>query len=134
MTAVRDHDGPGMVLPEKPSRDEPNAQSAQRAREEGAPAGPGWALRLAWAQRLFGTVLTGEAMVHRQPPSIAQVWERHMASARHYNAGLLRGPRYLWALAHTPVAAAAYLLAWLTSSVPLLVITALTLYLIHLFA
>lgn len=121
-SAVQDH------LPVTPS-----AQVRTRTREEET-SGADWLARFAWVQRIAGTVLSGENLLHRQPPSVAMIWERHSASARHYNAGLIRGPRYLWAVVHTPFAITAYLLAWLTSSVPLLLVTVLTLFLIHQFA
>jgi hypothetical protein len=104
---------------------EPQAQVRTRTREAGS--------RVAWMQRAASKVLTGSVLLTRQPPSVAAVWARHLASARHHNAGLLRGPRYLWGAVHTPFAAAVYLLSWLASSLPLLLVTALTLFLIHLF-
>jgi hypothetical protein len=40
-------------------------------------------------------------LVHSQPPTFSQAWDRHMACARHYNAGLLRWPRMWFGAVHT---------------------------------
>jgi len=106
-------------------KNEPEAQARTRTREAGS--------RFTWMQRAASRVADGSDLLTRQPPSIAAVWARHIASGRHYNAGLLRAPRYLWGMIHTPLVAAVYLLSWVASSLPLLLFTAISLFLIHLF-
>jgi hypothetical protein len=112
----------------------PTAQAGTRTREDSPGDGGAWTARFAWAQRWAGGLLSGESLAYRQPPSLAQEWERHKASAQHYNAGLLRGSRYLWGLACLPISALEMVIRWVRSSPPLLVVTVVTLYLIHQFA
>jgi len=132
---VRDIHSARSLQPETPDQLpplDPNAQARTHTREE---AGDKQSLSLLpWMQRAASGIMTGESLAHRNPPSIAQVWERHVASARHYPAGIIRGPRYLWGVIHTPLYALLFLLSWITSSPPLLVLSAVSLYLIHLFA
>ena len=41
------------------------------------------------------------SLVHSQPPTFAQAWDRQLECARHFNALFLRWPRYWWGVAHT---------------------------------
>jgi len=40
------------------------------------------------------------SLVHSQPPTFRQAWDRHLECARHYEAMLLRWPRYVWGWLH----------------------------------
>ena len=116
-------------LPERPSADSNTQSAPTRTREEDSHE----ASRLAVMQKAAGAVFAGDSLLHRQPPSLAQSWERHTASARHFNAWLLRGPRWAWGALTAPLRGAAYVALWVIDSPPLLAITALTLFLIHQF-
>jgi hypothetical protein len=111
-----------------------NAQARARAREEApaqaAPAAPaaapappparGARLRARLTQAAVGTgvrgVLTGASAWTSQPPSLAQIWAHHVASARYYNAWAVRYSRYGWGALHLGFAAPAYLLVLATDS------------------
>jgi hypothetical protein len=69
------------------------------------------------ATRAARAVVSGAAAWESQPPSLAQLWAHHAASARFYDAGLIRGPRYVWGAVHIAIAAPAYLLVLVTDSV-----------------
>lgn len=49
---------------------------------------------------------------HSQPPTLAQIWARHRASAEWYEAGLLRWPRFAYGALATAVAAVIYAAVW----------------------
>jgi Flp pilus assembly protein TadB len=72
--------------------------------------------------RLVPAALAGGSLWDAQPPSLAQIWARHCASAKYYQAGLIKGPRFLWGCLHLPLAALNYFLAWVTHSFPLLLV------------
>jgi hypothetical protein len=102
-------------LPDVPSADAiPHART--RARE--APR------HVASAHRAVQRARAGGSVWHAPPPSLAEIWARHDASARYYNGWLGRCPRYAWGGLHIVLAACVYLLAWATDSPPKLVLTA----------
>lgn len=107
-----------VISPGLPSR-ESYAQAPAHTRE----ADPAEARRApspVWVQGL----MNGASVWHSQPPSLSMIWERHLASARHYNAALIRQPRYLWGALHLALAASIYLVAWVCHSFPLFVCAA----------
>src|SRR5262249_23218017 len=104
-----------------------NAQARTRTREGQALSGG----QLAGMQRVVGTLLAGDSLLHRQPPSVAQTWARHLASARHCNTWMLRWPRYGWGAAHTVLYSVISLVGWVTSSLPLLLVTTGALWIAH---
>lgn len=111
-------------LPARPSeRENPgaNAQYAHARVETSAPAAE--TARIAVATAAVNGVFTGSSLWHAQPPSLAQIWDRHVVSARYFQAALLRWPRYGWGAVHIVVTIPAYLLVWCTRSIPLLVLT-----------
>jgi hypothetical protein len=110
---------PGEAVGDLPAR-EPHAQGRARARE----AEPVSAAGVAWAQRAASGAFSGSSLWTAQPPSLDQLWHKHVVSARYFEAGLIRGPRYIWGVVHIAVAAPLYLLVWVTHSIPLLVLTA----------
>jgi hypothetical protein len=72
---------------------------------------------------LTGTFLAGMlnkpgSLVHAQPPTFAQAWDRHLECARHYDALLLRWPRYWWGAVHTAVIKPALNFAEVASASP----------------
>ena len=66
-------------------------------------------IRRSWqVASLTGTFLAGMlnkpgSLIHAQPPTFAQAWDRHLECARHYEALALRWPRYWWGVVHTLV-------------------------------
>lgn len=104
-------------LPPRPS----NAQARARAREEDPPAGDG-TTQFRWAQAMapamFSGALSGSSLWHADPRALNLIWEQHVRSARYFQAGLLRWPRYAWGALHMVVTAALYLLIWVTDSLP----------------
>lgn len=70
-----------------------------------------------WLRMVLGLV-GGADLWFTQPRSLSQAWELHGHSARYFEAGMLRWPRYLWAAVHLPIAGLIYLLVWATSTVP----------------
>lgn len=110
---------PGEAVGELPAR-EAHAQVRARTRE----AEPAGTMRLAWIQRAAPGLVSGSALPHAQPPSLAAIWAKHVASAQYFEAGLLRWPRYCWGAFGWTVAAVLYLVAWVVQSIPLLILTA----------
>ena len=70
------------------------------------------------------TVLTGGSLLAARPPSLAEAWTRHRQSAAHYNAGLVRWPRYAWGALHVALKAALHVVEWVTDSPPKLITAA----------
>jgi hypothetical protein len=142
-------DTEAVVLPLRPSKDEPNAQSAlraTRARPDDVPAGPpaapgmtaakgtgrGYSARLAGVQ----AAMSGASLIDAPMPSLSAVWAKHRASAEWYSAGALRWPRYAYAGLHMLLAVLPLrFIEWATDSPPkLLTATAtilVTLWLLH---
>lgn len=57
------------------------------------------------------------SLVHSQPPTFRQSWDRHLECAGHYEAVMLRVPRYLWGCLHLFVLKPLLNLAeWITES------------------
>jgi hypothetical protein len=55
--------------------------------------------------------------VHAQPPTFRQARDRHHECASHFEAALLRYPRYLWGYFHLLIIMPAlYLVVWVTES------------------
>ena len=108
---------PGETVADLPAR-EPHAQGRARARE----AEPMTGLGIPWAQRAAAGAFSGSSLWHAQPPSLATYWAKHTASARYFEAGLLRWPRYAWGGLHIVILIPIYTLGWVTHSIPLLVL------------
>jgi hypothetical protein len=108
---------PGETVTDLPAR-EPHAQARARAREAAAPVSAG----VAWAQRAAAGAFSGSSLWNAQPPSLAMYWAKHTASARYFEAGLLRWPRYAWGAVHVVVLVPIYTLGWVTHSIPLLIL------------
>lgn len=133
MTAERSHEASlPIVLPERPSEAEtgsPRAVRAARTREA-EPLSP---MAVAWIQHTAPGLVSGSSLWHAQPPSMASYWSQHCASARYFEAGLLRWPRYAWGAVHIVILMPIYLLGWVTHSIPLfalvVAVTALGLWL-----
>jgi hypothetical protein len=59
---------------------------------------------MAMTATFLGTMLNKPGtLVHSQPGTFSQTWDRHMTCARHYNAAVLRWPRIGWGVVHTGV-------------------------------
>lgn len=76
------------------------------------------------AERL-SAALSGDSLLHAQPPSLHQSWTRHRQAAEHFEAVLLRYPRYLWGVIHTALKAALHAAEWVTESPPRLLVACL---------
>lgn len=56
-------------------------------------------------------------LLHSQPPTFWQAWDRHRECAGHFGAPLLRWLRLMWACFHLlAILPPLYLLAWVTES------------------
>jgi hypothetical protein len=110
---------PGEAVADLPAR-EPHAQARVRAREAGPMTGPG----IAWAQRAAAGAFTGSSLHHAVPMTLAQWWAMHTASARYFEAGLFRWPRYAYGAVHYVLAAVLLGVIWMTGSLPRLVLLA----------
>ena len=112
-------------MAELPAR-EPHAQGRARAREAEPETAGGTlsAAGYAWVARTLPAMISGSSLWTSQPPSLATYWAGHAASARYYEAGLFRWPRYAWGVVHIVILVPIYLLGWVTHSFPLLFLTA----------
>lgn len=118
MTTVSD----SVQLPERPSEHATtggHAESAPTRTREERHTPP---RSLGVVTRLVPAALAGGSLWDAQPPSLAQIWARHRASASYYQAGLMKAPRFLWGCLHVPLAALAYFIAWVAHSFPLLAV------------
>jgi hypothetical protein len=69
-----------------------------------------------WAFPAVSAAFTGGSLLHAQPPSLAQTWTRHQQAARHYEAGMIRWPRYAWGGTHVALKAFLHIVEWVTDS------------------
>ena len=121
MTAATTGRAGGVVLPLRPSAKSTAQHAPTRGRasdarpgegpSHAAPAGPPAASGMAateddtgrgYAARLAGVqaAMSGASLLDAPPPSLAAVWAKHQASAEWYSAGVLRWPRYAYAVFH----------------------------------
>ncbi len=127
MATVSDTARNVIQLPELPPA-EPMAQTALRARSVPRPADDateGERRRVSrWAVPAVSAALSGGSLLHAQPPSLAQTWARHRASATHYNAWAMSVPRHAWGVIHTALAAVLLAVIWVIESPPRLAFAA----------
>lgn len=64
------------------------------------------------AATAFRKITAGHSLLHAQPPSLAQIHERHRQSASRYTAGAAHWPRRAWGWLHTTLAGFFYSLLW----------------------
>lgn len=105
---------PSEAVGELPSREGPRAGARTRAREAAArvpsPTVPG--------------VLHGGPVWSTQPPSLEQVWAKHVMSAQYFDGKAFRWPRYAWGAVHIGLLLVIYGLGWVTDSPPKLILFA----------
>lgn len=128
MTTTSDRHDAGLPMPDVVSEreiPEPNAQRPPaRAREASTPGSAALDRHVASAATRVQMVLNGASLWHAQPPSLAQVWERHAYSARYFQSGVFRGLRWCWACIHIAAGAPILLAYWLLHSFPLVLTAA----------
>ncbi len=127
MTTVSDSARNVIRLPDLPPADSTRRGAPARTREEPAPAGAteGERRRVSrWAVPAVSAALSGGSLLHAQPPSLAQTWARHRASATHYNAWAMSVPRHAWGVIHTALAAVLLAVIWVIESPPRLAFAA----------
>jgi hypothetical protein len=124
MTAISPADAvtplPAAVPPEQGHAE---VSTRTRTREDGH-ASPG---QIGMLTKMVPAALAGGSLWDAQPPSLAQIWARHCASAKFYRAGALKGPRYVWGWLHLALAAFTYFVAWVTHSLALLAVASVLL-------
>lgn len=101
----------GISLPLKPS-------SAERPVADAHHAPPRTREKTRAAAQAVGRLRSGGSLVHAAPPSLAEIWAYHAASARYYNGWIGRWPRWCWGALHIVLVTVLYLLAWATDSFP----------------
>lgn len=100
------------------------AQSAQRARSLPLPSPTSLQAVTQRVRRAgeFASLLAAMAnkpgtMLHSQPPTFWQAWDRHRECAGHFSAPVLKALRLTWGVLHLlTVLPPLYLLAWVTES------------------
>lgn len=115
-----------------PDAEVPDSKAAGRARaRERAPRTAPASLKAATERaRLTGVFLASMAgkpgsLVHSQPPTFAQAYDRHRECAGYFGAPVLRWLRLAWGYAHLAAVKPALNLAeWVTESPPRAFVTA----------
>ena len=130
VTASNGHVRPA-ELPELPSADPKHRDAPRRA--DSLPPRPAKvtdgddrraSFRLRVQQWVASKALSRESLAYARPSSLADCWALHRASAEHYQAGLLRWPRYAWGRVHVALKAVLFGLDWVTESPARLLVAA----------
>lgn len=102
----------------------PNAQPSTRAREASSrptrQASSDAASRSGLPGWLTGFLLVTEFVMlwNTAPPSLAETWQMHSRSARYFEAGWIRYPRYAWGCFHAALGAVLLFTVWALQTVP----------------
>jgi hypothetical protein len=93
----------GTLLPEAPAV-EPTRRLAQRAKSVTLPSLDSLKPVTQRVQSAGASAAKAansrDSLIHAQPPTFAQCWAEHAECAKHYEAALIRIPRYIWAAVH----------------------------------